>query len=50
MEGGRPSDTLVPRLLALFKNEHREVKCLAVAIMNLLALKMPAAISDGLEL
>lgn len=47
--GQRPSDVLVPRLLSLFKSEHQEAKCLAVAIMNMLALKMPAAVTDSLE-
>lgn len=46
--GQRPSDAFVPRLLALFKSEHQDAKCLAVAIVNLLALRMPHALSGNL--
>ncbi len=48
--GRRCSEALVPRLLALFKSEHLEAKCLAVAIMNILAVRMPAALADNLDL
>ena len=46
--GQRPSDAFVPRLLALFSSEHRDAKCLAIAIMNMLALRMPQAIAEDL--
>lgn len=48
--GQRPSEVLVPRLLLLFKSEQQDAKCLAVAILNLLALKMPAALADSLDM
>ena len=49
MSGQRPSGALVPRLLVLFKSEHQDAKCLAIAIMNMLAVKMPAAVTDHLD-
>ena len=48
--GQRPSEVLIPRLLLLFKSDQQDAKCLAVAILNLLALKMPAALIDSLDM
>lgn len=47
--GQRPNTVLVPRLLALFKSEHQDAKCLAVSILNMLALKTPQALEDSLD-
>jgi hypothetical protein len=44
----RPSDALVPRLLALFGSPVEDAKCLAVAILNLLAGGMPQALADNM--
>lgn len=49
VSGRRCIDELVPRLLALFKSQHQEAKCLAVAIMNILAIRMPAALAENLD-
>jgi hypothetical protein len=44
----RPSDALVPRLLALFGSPVEDAKCAAVAILNLLAGGMPQALADNM--
>jgi len=49
VSGRRCSDTLVPRLLALFESEHQEAKCLSIAIMNILAVRMPDALTEHLD-
>lgn len=45
----RPNDVLIPRLLELFKVEHQEAKCLAVAVVNMLAVQMPGALVNSLD-
>ena len=45
----RPSNLLVPRLLALFGSSVEDAKCLAVSILNLLAGGMPKALADNME-
>ena len=45
----RPSNLLVPRLLALFGSPVEDAKCLAVSILNLLAGGMPKALADNME-
>lgn len=47
--GQKCTAVLVPRLLALFKSEHQEAKCLAVAVMNILAVRMPATLAESLD-
>jgi hypothetical protein len=45
----RPSNVLVPRLLALFSSPYEDAKCLSVSIMNLLAGGAPSAVADHMD-
>ena len=45
----RPSNVLVPKLLALFSSPYEDAKCLSVSIMNLLAGGAPSAVADHMD-
>ena len=45
----RPSNVLVPRLLALFGSPYEDAKCLSVSIMNLLAGGSPSALAEHMD-
>ena len=45
----RPSNVLVPKLLALFSSPYEDAKCLSVSIMNLLAGGAPSAVADQMD-
>ncbi len=45
----RPSNVLVPRLLALFASPYEDAKCLSVSIMNLLAGGSPSVLAEHMD-